>query len=131
MKRNIENAILALGEDPGDAVWSWLASGGPHGSSFTWGQSRNSPPGYVGIEHLETIVVELASSIPDFMPRARTVVSTAMGSELPSLVRRAIQVAAVVGQKLELAQIIALQGHADSDVAADARASAFYLKKRL
>ena len=48
--------IRRIGGDPADDVWQWFVTRGPHGSEFTWGQTRSSPPGYVGLTHLEEIV---------------------------------------------------------------------------
>ena len=130
MNRAITNEIVRLGGDPTDEIWTWLVTRGPHGSSFTWSQTRNEPSGYVGVNHLQDIVGELAVSMPAFQERALRVVNVAMSSELTELARRAIQVAAVVGGSNELQQVKQLASSQDTAVASDARACAFYLKGR-
>jgi hypothetical protein len=130
MNHALANEISRLGGDPADEVWVWLVTRGPHGATFTWGQTRSQPPGYVGVSHLQQIVSELALSIPSFQERAQRVVNLAMGSEHSELARRAIQVAAVIGGNTELQQIKRLASSQDVAVASDARASAFYLKGR-
>ncbi len=47
MNRAFSDEITALGGDPTDEIWVWLVTRGPHGPSFTWGQTRNEPPGYI------------------------------------------------------------------------------------
>jgi hypothetical protein len=126
----LANEILRLGGDPTDEIWLWLVTRGPQGPSFTWGQTRSEPAGYVGVTHLQDIVGELASSIPSFKERAVLAVNAAMQSELPELARRAIQVAAVIGGNRELQLVKDLASSQDSAVASDARACAFYLKGR-
>ena len=130
MNRAITNETVRLGGDPADEIWTWLVTRGPHGSSFTWSQTRNEPSGYVGVNHLQDIVGELAVSMPAFQERALRVVNVAMSSELTELARRAIQVAAVVGGSNELQQVKQPASSQDTAVASDARACAFYLKSR-
>jgi hypothetical protein len=130
MNRAITNEIARLGGDPTDEVWIWLVTRGPHGASFTWSQTRNEPPGYVGVSHLQDIVGKFAASIPAFQERALRVVNVAMSSELTELARRAIQVAAVIGGSTELQRVKHLASGQDIAVASDARACAFYLKGR-
>ncbi len=130
MNQVIANEIIRLGGDPTDEIWLWLVTRGPHGSSFTWSQTRNEPAGYIGVSHLQDIVGELASSIPSFRERAVRAVNAAMHSELPELTRRAIQVASVIGGRYELERVKDLASSQDTAVASDARACAFYLKGR-
>ena len=130
MNQALANEIIRLGGDPTDEIWLWLVTRGPHGPSFTWGQTRRDPAGYVGVAHLQDIVRELASSIPSFQERAVLAVNAAMQSELPELARRAIQVAAVIGGSRELQLVKDLASSQDSAVASDARACAFYFKGR-
>jgi len=122
--------IIRLGGDPTDEVWLWLVTRGPHGPSFTWGQTRNEPPGYAGVNHLQEIVGELGVSVPSFQERSLQAINTAMDSALPELARRAIQVAAVVGGASELQRVKQLASSPDQAVASDAKACAFYLKGR-
>jgi hypothetical protein len=123
--------IYRLGGDVGDLVWQWFVENGPHGPSFTWRQTRKEPPGYVGIEHLERIITENEGHDPGFRDRAKSVVQKALSSYDMNLLRRAIQVAAVVGDQTELQRLSELSQHENEKVAADARASEFYLYKRL
>ena len=131
MNRELAAEIHRLGGDVGDPVWLWLVQNGPHGPSFTWNQTRKEPPGYVGTEFLQRVVTEKEEIDPGFRVRAKTVIRKALLSDDVNFLRRAIQVAAVVGGEAELRQISALTKHEVELVAADARASAFYLRKRL
>jgi hypothetical protein len=124
-------AIHAVGGDPTEPEWEWLALKGPHGDAFTWRQTKNEPAGYVGVEHLEQIVAERHESDPSFLTKARGVVSKALGSNDVGLLRRAIQVGAVVGADEELRLIQILRDHENARVVGDAKAAAFYLKRRL
>ncbi len=124
-------AIRSVGGDPTDHMWEWLASYGPHGDSFTWSQTRSSPPGYVGIEHLERLLVERDSQAPGYREEARVRACAGLEVQEPSLLRRCIQVAAAAGAQLELERISALVSHDNPAVAADAKAAKFHLKMRL
>ena len=130
MNRAFADEITRLGGDPTDEIWLWLVTRGPHGPSFTWGQTRNEPAGYVGVSHLKEVVGELALSIPAFQERALRVVNLALASELSELARRAIQIAAVIGGNAELQRVKQLASSQDAAVASDARASAFHFKGR-
>ncbi|MES2070267.1 MAG: hypothetical protein V4488_07965 [Pseudomonadota bacterium] len=129
MNQRFLKAILQIGGDPADELWIWLVKRGPHGTSFTWSHTRNEPAGYVGIRHLEEIAAEMTASIPDFVARARSMVRIAVTSDLSELARRAIQVAAVVGGKEELQLIRQLTEREDPEIAAEAKAFFFYLKR--
>ena len=130
MNLSIANEVIRLGGDPTDENWIWLVTRGPHGPSFTWSQTRNQPPGYVGVVHLQEIVGELAASMPNFQERVLSAIGSALNSEVPELARRAIQVAAVVGGGRELQRVKDLASSQNAAVASDARACAFYLKGR-
>jgi hypothetical protein len=130
MKKIFEQEIVRLGDDPADAIWTWLVRSGPQGLSFTWGPSRNEPAGYVGIVHLEKIVSEEALAIPDFRGRARRVIRLGLKSHLQEIVVRSIQVAAVVGHQEELEQVRLLVQSDDDATAAHARACIFYMKHK-
>ena len=125
------NEIVRIGGDPADEIWIWLVTRGPHGSKFTWGQSRSEPAGFVGVNLLEKVSDEMTISVPRFKERARLIVGAAMQSNVSELVRRAIQVAAVVGGRLELELVKHLTESPDSAIGADARACCFYLKRRI
>jgi hypothetical protein len=131
VSKAVASAIRAVGGDPSEPGWDWLALNGPHGDGFTWAQTKNQPPGYVGVEHLERIVAQRHDADPSFRTRARDLVRMALVSTDVGLLRRAVQVAAVIGAETELHCIQALTEHEDEAVAADAKASAFYLKRRL
>jgi hypothetical protein len=131
MNKALIAEIHNLGGDPTDEVWRWFLLNGPHGLTFTWRQTKKEPPGYVGVEHLQTIVTEKEERDPSFPDRARAVVRLALSSSDWNVIRRAIQVAAVVGDESDLHRLIALTAHNLKEVASDAKAGAFYLKKRL
>jgi hypothetical protein len=131
VNKALMDEIASLGGDPTDATWHWFVKRGPHGSSFTWGQTKGEPLGYVGVEHLQQIVDEQTRQNASFPERARSVVNSALNSKSPEMLRRAIQVAAVVGADTELKVVARLTGHEDNSVAADARASVFHLTRRL
>lgn len=121
----VQAEIARLGGDPTDPIWRWFVINGPHGADFSWGQRRNEPAGYVGLDHLREIVAEHSAADPSFPDPARAIVRSALKSDLPELVRRAVQVSAALGLEDELPTIRELAGHADSAVAADARSAAF------
>ena len=131
VSKAIGTAIRAVGGDPTEPEWEWLALKGPHGDTFTWGQMKSEPPEYVGVEHLERIVLEKHGADSDFPTKARKLVNKALSATDVSLLRRAIQVGAVVGADDELRRIQSLTEHEDPAVVADAKAGAFYLKRRL
>jgi len=131
MNRALVEEIAGLGGDPTDLVWEWLLKRGPHGSDFTWGQARREPAGYVGVVHLQEIVEEQSDLDPTFLNRAKAAVGLALRSENPKILRRAIQVASVLGSEEEIKVISSIVKHGDVSVAADARACTFHLKNRL
>lgn len=131
MNSALTDEIRSLGGDPTDETWRWFLRNGPHGESFTWGQIRGEPPGYVGVEHLEAIVAERMQVDPSFAARANHVSGLALSSTDQNFLCRAIQVASVVGTESELKRLALFTSHEDSVVAAHARAGVFYLKKRL
>jgi len=124
-------AIEAVGGDPTEPEWEWLVLKGPHGDAFTWGQTKSEPAGYVGVEHLERIVAETHEADSSFLTKAVGVVRRALRSNDVGLLRRAIQVGAVVGADEELHLIQTLRDHENAKVANDAKAAAFYLNRRL
>lgn len=122
--------VIRLGGDPTDPVWNWLLLRGPHGSSFTWAQSRREPAGYVGLEHLRRIVQEQEAGDEQFGRNALAVARSALTSTDPLIVRRGIQVIGAIGGKDELAAISALLEYPDDAVRADAKACMFELKQQ-
>jgi hypothetical protein len=129
--RALYEEVVRLGGDPSDPVWLWFLKRGPHGPDFTWGQTRRQPPGYVGVEHLQEIVEENAKLDTSFTEKARCVVARALNSNETQILRRAIQVAAVLGSQDELEAVSRLTKSENEAVVADAKACAFYLKRRL
>lgn len=131
MNSALTTEIRRLGGDPTDEVWRWFLRNGPHGNSFTWSQTRGEPPGYVGVEHLQSIVAERMQVDPSFVTRAKHVAELALSSTDQNFLCRAIQVASVVGSDNELKRLVPFSTHENSEVAAHARAAVFYLKRRL
>jgi|SRR5687768_1062869 hypothetical protein len=131
ISRALADVIRATGGDPTEPAWEWLVLRGPHGEAFTWAQTKNQAPGYVGVEHLEQIVTERQDADPTFRSRARDVAKMALSSTDIGLLRRGIQVAAVVGAEAELRRVVSLANHENVAVVGDAKAGAFYLKRRL
>ena len=123
--------IGRVGGDPADPVWQWLLLNGPHGGSFTWRQTRREPPGYVGVEHLQSIVAEKARADQGFLAHARQAVAKALSSSDAAVLCRAIQVAAVVGSAAELERLTSFASHEHVSVAANAKAGAFHLRRSL
>jgi hypothetical protein len=129
VNHQLQAEIVKLGGDPSDATWYWFVINGPHGSNFNWAPTRNEPAGYVALEHLREIVAARAEADAEFVLRVRDVIKRALASNDMQLVRRAIQVAAVVGGSVELDRIAALVHSSDQNVAADARACVFVLSR--
>lgn len=123
--------IRRLGGAPTDEVWRWFLCNGPHGSSFTWSQTRGEPPGYVGVEHLQSIVAERMQADPSFIARTKHVVELALSSSDQDFLCRAIQVASVVGSESNLKRLAPFTSNENSAVSAHAKAAVFYLKRRL
>lgn len=122
---------MRIGGDPSDILWEWFLFRGPHGSYFTWGQTRQNPPGYVGLEHLKSVVAELEQRDPGFSIHVRNIATAGITSIDSDIVRRGIQIIAVVGEPADVKAINDLRVHADPSVAADAKACLFELKHRL
>ncbi|MEM8996815.1 MAG: hypothetical protein AAGF23_18665 [Acidobacteriota bacterium] len=123
------NEVRRLGGDATDLIWRWLLLEGPHGPSFSWSPTRGYR--FVSAELLQRTVDERGADDPSFRGRVRAVVGLALESRSVEVLRRAVQVAATVGGAEEARRVKALTTHASPSVAADARASAFYLEKRL
>jgi hypothetical protein len=123
--------IVRLGGDPTDQTWEWLLFRGPHGSSFTWGQTRNEPPGYVGLEHLRQIVAEYSENNAEFGKRALIAARASLSSSFPDIVRRGIQVIAVIGDETDAPRIKSLTANENESIKADAKACSFELKQRM
>lgn len=122
--------VLRLGWDPTDQTWHWLLLRGPHGSSFTWAQSRTEPASYVGLEHLRKIIQEYEAVDENFPRNALAVAHRALASTDQVIVRRGIQVIGAIGGKDELDAISLLLEYTDDAVIADAKACMFELKQQ-
>ncbi len=131
MNVEIQNEIENLGGDFTKQEWQWLINNGPHSKDFTWSQTRSEPPSYVGIEHLERIVQEKIDNKTAFLSDAQKMVGWALKSSNTNVLLRAIQFSGVVGTATELKVISGLTKHTDSLISNNAKACAFYLKKRL
>lgn len=131
MNAEIINEIENIGGDPTKQEWRWLINNGPHGKDFTWSQTKGNPPGYVGIEHLERIIQEKMDTRPAFLEEAQEMVALALKSSNSTVLLRAIQVSGVVGSAKELKIISGLVTHIEPLISSNAKACAFYLKKRL
>ena len=129
MNHHLQAEIVRLGGDCADSVWRWFVLTGPHGPEFSWGQRRNQPASYVGLEHLRSVVAEQATADPTFRGRSTLVVLSALDSVIPELVRRAVQVAAALDLTDALPAIRALAQHDDPAIASDARAAGFNLSR--
>lgn len=130
MNPAIRAEIIRLGGDPTDQVWEWLLFRGPHGSGFTWSQTRNEPPGYVGLEHLSRVVAERSENDADFEKEALIAARTSLSSTFPDIVRRGIQVIAVIGDESDEPTIKVLTRNENELIKADAKACSFELKQR-
>lgn len=128
VNRELRSEIVALGGDPTQPAWHWFLINGPHGSSFTWGQTRGEPAGYVGLEHLRRIVAEHQASNPEFLAEVTAVLAKALMSSKPEFLRRAIQVAGALELVALRERIRSLLSHPDTQIAGDARACIFALR---
>lgn len=130
MNSELKSKIVEIGGDPTKPEWVWLVSRGPHGDSFTWGPSRNGPPGYIGYEHLCEILDQYRHDDPDFIEKLSKAVRMGLTSDLISLVRRSIQVISILGSADDIKVIQRFVNHPVADVSSDAKACVFQLKRR-
>jgi len=131
MNPAVRAEIVRLGGDPTDQTWEWLLFRGPHGNSFTWGQTRNEPPGYVGLEHLRRVVAEFSENDATFENRALIAARASLSSDFPDIIRRGIQVIAVIGEESDFPKIKTLTSNENKSIRADAKACFFELKRRM
>lgn len=130
MRRPIALHITQLGGDPGDEVWRWFTTNGPHGSTrFNWSKAKNQPGAYVPFEHLQQIVAEQATQIDDFERRACDICALALRSTSSDFVVRALQIAAAIEAVDLLEEILPLMSSLNGDVAAHARACVHQLRR--
>ncbi len=130
MNKDLSELVVQLGGDPADPVWQWFIVNGPHGACFTWSQTKKSPPGYNGLEHLQRIILERSEVDPSFASRARQIAEIALSSDDLDLKRRAIQVLAVVGDREHIKNIEPYASHPAATLSKDAKACLFELKRK-
>jgi hypothetical protein len=99
----------------------WFLNLGPHGSQFHWGKPPRGEPRLGGIRHLEEVIDERTQQDPGFPETARNIALMALENESTNIVRRGIQVLAVVGREEDFPLIQRLLDHSEKKVAADAR----------
>lgn len=121
--------VTQLGGNPADPIWRWFLLNGPHGNSFSWSQTKKEPPGYTSLEHLREIVAEKTENDISFPSRARAIAQRAITAEDLDMIRRGIQILAVVGTKEDIKLIEPLISHQASAISKDAKACLFVLKK--
>lgn len=121
--------VTEVGGDPADPMWHWLLDRGPHGPSFTWATSRHEPPGVVGIELLRKLIRQFSDEDAEFTTRSREIARCALASSHSELVRRGLQVLAVVGTEEDRESIRRLREHRIEGVARDAKAALFELER--
>lgn len=117
MNRDGEHTPLRQADDPSDPVWHWLLRNGPHGAEFRWEGG--------GLRRLRRFIEDLTDGDPDFPAKARAVALAALSHENPAIVRRAIQVLAVVGSDEDMTGVMTLLDDPDEDVVKDARCCLF------
>jgi hypothetical protein len=121
-----EREIAARGH-----VWAWLVNNGPHGSSFEWGHTPQTPREFRELDLLRKIVAERAVSEPSFPDVARRAALELLADAQVDYVRRAIQVLCVVAAGEDVDAIRHLLQHRDAGVRKDARACLFELGARV
>ncbi len=131
MDKSVIEEIHNLGGDVTDPEWEWLLKRGPHGNDFSWSQTRNEAPGYVGVVHLKEIIESKKENDSEFVPKIKKIISIALKSTSANVVRRGIQVASLVGGKEELEKISKLMNSSQQSVANDAKACVFLLKRKI
>ena len=103
-----------------DTVWHWLLRLGPHGSSFNWCTSR-----FGDLRLLQEFIAEYTETDPDFAAKARHTALEALVSDCPNVIRRGLQILAVVGRDEDNASVEGLLDHLDEGVGTDARCCLF------
>jgi hypothetical protein len=103
---------------PTDTISHWFLTLGPHGGSkFRWTRGGI----FSSIDGLHRVVEKLAETDPAFPEKARRIALKAIEWGSPGIIRRAIQVLAVVGESADFPVVTRFLQHADERVAADAR----------
>ena len=113
----------SLIEDPGDPVWHWFIFNGPHGSQFKWHSEVPAVPR--DIELLNEFIARNTESNAAFADSARAIALRALQSENTTLVRKGIQVLAVLGTETDLELVVPFTKHPQPTVAVDARCCLF------
>jgi hypothetical protein len=111
-------------------VWAWLVNNGPHGSSFEWGHTPQTPRAFRELDLLRKIVAARAASDPSFPDLARSAALELLADAQVDYVRRAIQVLSVVAAAEDVDAVRHLLQHRDAGVRKDARACLFELGVR-
>lgn len=130
MNRHLVREVENLGGSVSDPIWDWLINNGPHGGSFTWSQTKDEAPGYVGIKRLEKIVQEKIASNGNFPERAKSVVLIALKSSNEDIIIRAIQILAAIGYATDVEIISKFTTCKSQMVSKNAKACEFYLKMK-
>jgi hypothetical protein len=94
------------------------------------GQDARRRLAYIGIVRLEEVINERSVIDASFRKRACDAAFRTLSSSTPELMRRGIQALAVVAGAPEQAITKAFASAPQTEIAADARACMFYLKKR-
>jgi hypothetical protein len=124
--------IDSLGGKPSDPIWQWLINKGPHGSTMTWSQTKNEPPGFIGVELLKQVVEEKQAADNDFNFKAKEMIQTAFKSDNSNILINAIQVCAVIGEtNNDLNMLSNFLNYPDILVQKHAKAATFYLKQKI
>ena len=129
MNKAIIDAVAKIGGELADPVWQWFLQNGPHGSGFRWAPTKQGPPGYSGLDHLRDIVAEKSANDPEFPERSYEIAIAAIGSGNLELIRRGIQILAVVGDRNDVDKIKSFTDHCVDVVANDAKACLYELKR--
>jgi hypothetical protein len=132
MNPALRSEVTRLGGDPTDQIWGWFLRRGPHGNRFSWSiTNSDKSPGYVGLEHLKKVVAELADGDSEFNNNALSIARLALQSIYPDIIRRGIQIVAVLGNKSDLENIEALIKQENELIKEDAKACSFELKQKI
>jgi hypothetical protein len=110
--------MVAMDKSATDTVWYWFLRRGPHGSSrFRWTRGGI----HSDIDLLHRVIREWSETDSAFPEKARGIALEAIESGSPEMIRRAIQVLAVVGESADFPVVKRFLQHADERIAADAR----------
>jgi hypothetical protein len=119
MRDSKENLVARGG------VWPWLATRGPHGPSFEWGQNPGAPRDFRCLELLRTSIAEQTADDESFPAEVRSAALELLATDDSEFIRRGLQVLSVVGTEGDNEFVISFLEHPDANVRKDARASLF------